>query len=226
MAALSWVAEVGESMDRFIHNFFNLEVIAKYLPAMIDGFYVTVHLAIVIVISGLVLGLALAALRAFQIKLVNWFMIFWVYFFRAVPPLVILIIFYFAFPYIGIKLSGFASVYVSMTLVLAAFAEEIFWAGILSVDKGHWEAARSTGLTFAEALIFVVLPQAFRMTIPPLTNRAIAITKNTALASVVSVPEMLNQAVGAQSFSANTTPLTMAARALGAGGMRLIGAAR
>ena len=211
MAALSWVAEVGESMDRFIHNFFNLEVIAKYLPAMIDGFYVTVHLAIVIVISGLVLGLALAALRAFQIKLVNWFMIFWVYFFRAVPPLVILIIFYFAFPYIGIKLSGFASVYVSMTLVLAAFAEEIFWAGILSVDKGHWEAARSTGLTFAEALIFVVLPQAFRMTIPPLTNRAIAITKNTALASVVSVPEMLNQAVGAQSFSANTTPLTMAA---------------
>ena len=211
MAALSWVAEVGESMDRFIHNFFNLEVIAKYLPAMIDGFYVTVHLAIVIVISGLVLGLALAALRAFQIKLVNWFMIFWVYFFRAVPPLVILIIFYFAFPYIGIKLSGFASVYVSITLVLAAFAEEIFWAGILSVDKGHWEAARSTGLTFAEALIFVVLPQAFRMTIPPLTNRAIAITKNTALASVVSVPEMLNQAVGAQSFSANTTPLTMAA---------------
>jgi len=211
MAALSWVAEVGEFMDRFIHNFFNVEVIAKYLPAMIDGFYVTVYLAIVIVISGLVLGLALAALRAFQIKLVNWFMIFWVYFFRAVPPLVILIIFYFAFPYIGITLSGFASVYVSMTLVLAAFAEEIFWAGILSVDKGHWEAARSTGLTFAEALIFVVLPQAFRMTIPPLTNRAIAITKNTALASVVSVPEMLNQAVGAQSFSANTTPLTMAA---------------
>ena len=197
-------------MDRFIHNFFNLEVIAKYLPAMINGFYVTLQLAILIVLSGLIFGLALATLRAFQIKPINWFIIFWIYFFRAVPPLVILIIFYFAFPYIGIRLSGFAAVYVSMSLVLAAFAEEIFWAGILSVDKGHWEAARSTGLTFTEALVHVVLPQAFRMTIPPLTNRAIAITKNTALASVVSVPEMLNQAVGAQSFSASTTPLTMA----------------
>ena len=97
-------------------------------------------------------------------------MVFWVYFFRAVPPLVILIIFYFAFPYIGIRLSGFVAVYISMSLVLAAFAEEIFWAGILSVDKGHWEAARSTGLGFAAALVNVVLPQAFRMTIPPLTK--------------------------------------------------------
>ena len=116
---------------------------------MIDGFFVTVHLAILIVVSGIVIGFALAVLRAFQIKPVNWFMVFWVYFFRAVPPLVILIIFYFAFPYIGIRLSGFVAVYISMSLVLAAFAEEIFWAGILSVDKGHWEAARSTGLGFA-----------------------------------------------------------------------------
>lgn len=206
----SCITKLGDSLERFLHNFFNLEVIEKYLPAMIDGFFVTVHLAILIVVSGIVIGFALAVLRAFQIKPVNWFMVFWVYFFRAVPPLVILIIFYFAFPYIGIRLSGFVAVYISMSLVLAAFAEEIFWAGILSVDKGHWEAARSTGLGFAAALVNVVLPQAFRMTIPPLTNRAIAITKNTALASVVAVPEMLNQAVGAQSFSGNTTPLTMA----------------
>ena len=75
--------------------------------------------------------------------------------------------------------------------MLAAFAEEIFWAGILSVAKGQWEAARSTGLSFFQTLRLVVLPQALRLTIPPLTNRTIAITKNTALASVVAVQEVL-----------------------------------
>ena len=95
-------------------------------------------------------------------------------------------------------------------LVLAAFAEEIYWAGILSVDRGQWEAARSTGLTFFDTLVHVVLLQAVRLTIPPLTNRTIAITKNTALASVVAVQEILSQAGAAQAFAANTTPLTMA----------------
>ena len=65
--------------------------------------------------------------------------------------------------------------------VLMAFSEEIFWAGITSVAKGQWEAARSTGLTFGQTLVSVVLPQAFRLTIPPLTNRTIALTKGTAL---------------------------------------------
>ena len=96
-------------------------------------------------------------------------------------------------------------------LVLAAVAEEIFWAGILSVRQGQWEAARSTGLTYAQALFYVVLPQAVRLTVPPLTNRTIAITKNTALGTVIGVPEILNQATTAQSFSLNATPLIMGA---------------
>ena len=97
--------------------------------------------------------------------------------------------------------------------MLAAFAEEIFWAGILSVERGQWEAARATGLAFLETLRFVVLPQAMRLAIPPLTNRAIAIGKSTALASVVAVPEILNQASSAQAIAANPSPLTLAALA-------------
>ena len=72
-------------------------------------------------------------------------------------------------------------------LVLMAFSEEIFWAGITSVPKGQWEASRSTGLCFGQTLLHVVLPQALRLTIPPLTNRTIAITKGTALGTVVAV---------------------------------------
>src|SRR6202040_1192679 len=92
-------------------------------------------------------------------------------------------------------------------------AEEIFWAGILSVRKGQWEAARSTGLTYSQALVHVILPQAVRLTVPPLTNRTIAITKNTALGTVIGVPEILNQATTAESFSGNATPLMMGALA-------------
>jgi polar amino acid transport system permease protein len=94
-----------------------------------------------------------------------------------------------------------------------AFAEEIFWAGITAVPKGQWEAARSTGLTFLQTLRLVVLPQALRMTIPPLTNRTIAITKGTALASVVAVPDILGAANAGVSFSFNPTPLTLGAAA-------------
>ena len=126
---------------------------------------------------------------------------------RALPPLVLILIFYFGLPNVGINMSGFLVLWLVLTLVLAAFAEEIFWAGILSVDKGQWQAARSTGLGFGQCLVYVVLPQALRMTIPPITNRTIAITKNTALGSVIGVGEILNQATTAQSFSGNASPL-------------------
>ena len=198
-------------MDRIAENFFDLEVMAKYLPSIIDGVYVTIHLAVLVVLSGIVLGFALAVVRAFQIRAVNALIVLVVDVFRALPPIVIMIVFYFALPFVGVSMSGFVVAWLSLTLVLASFSEEIFWTGILSVDRGQWEAARSTGLGFLQTLRDVVLPQAVRLTIPPLTNRTIVITKSTAIASVVAVQEILSQAGAAQAFSANTTPLTMAA---------------
>ncbi len=198
-------------MNRIAENFFDLTVMAKYLPSILDGVWVTIHLAVLIVLSGIALGFGLAVVRAFQIRPVNWLIVLVVDVFRALPPIVIMIVFYFALPFVGISMSGFVVAWLSLTLVLASFAEEIFWTGILSVDRGQWEAARSTGLGFLRTLRDVVLPQAVRLTIPPLTNRTIVITKSTAIASVVAVQEILTQASAAQAFSANTTPLTMAA---------------
>ena len=197
-------------MDAILVNFFDLEVARRYLPDILSGVVVTLELAALVVVSGLALGLFLAVIRAFQVKPINFVLVLFVDVFRAVPPLVIMILAYFALPYAGVQFSGFVAAWLSLMLVLAAFAEEIYWAGILSVDKGQWEAARSTGLTFFDTLVHVVLLQAVRLTIPPLTNRTIAITKNTALASVVAVQEILSQAGAAQAFAANTTPLTMA----------------
>jgi polar amino acid transport system permease protein len=149
--------------------------------------------------------------RTFRVKPLNALIVLVVDVMRALPPLVVIVIFYFALPTIGIKLSAWAATWLALALVLMAFAEEIFWAGILAVPKGQWEAARSTGLDFLQTLRDVVLPQAVRITIPPLTNRTIAITKNTALGAVVAVGEILYQAQSAYSFSYNPSPLLLGA---------------
>jgi polar amino acid transport system permease protein len=133
--------------------------------------------------------------------------------FRAVPPLVIIVLLFFGLPAAGVQLSGFASAWLALSLVLMAFAEEIFWGGITTLPKGQWEASRALGLRFLPTFFLVVLPQAVRLVIPPLVNRTIAITKGTALASVVAVPEILGAAQAGVSFSFNPTPLTLGAAA-------------
>jgi polar amino acid transport system permease protein len=197
----------------FIQTFFNGAVIERYLPDILKGTLVTVEIAAAVVITGIVLGLALALLRSFRLRPINAPLVVFVDIMRALPPLVLVLIVYFGLPNVGISLSSFAVLWLVLSLVLAGFAEEIFWAGILSVRQGQWEAARSTGLTYAQTLLYVILPQAVRLTVPPLTNRTIAITKNTALGMVIGVPEILNQATTAQSFSGSATPLMMGALA-------------
>jgi polar amino acid transport system permease protein len=198
-------------MQGLLDTFFNLAVMRQYLPKVIEGMGVTVLLALAVVAAGLLLGTALALLRSLRIKALNALIIVFADVFRAVPALVILIIIYFALPTVGVRLSAFASAWLGLSLVLAAFAEEIVWAGILSVPRGQWEAARATGLNFSQAMRHVVLPQALRLTVAPLTNRAIVITKNTALASVLAVGEILYQAQAGYSFSYNPSPLTLGA---------------
>ena len=199
--------------DRFVETFFNAKVMAKYLPDILSGMVVTLELAVLIVVSGLFAGLVLALLRALAIRPLNWLIIFVVDLFRSLPPLVIIVLIYFGLPAAGISPSGFVSTWLSLAFVLMAFSEEIFWAGITSIPKGQWEASRSTGLSFGQTLINVVLPQALRLTIPPLTNRTIAITKGTALGTVVAVAEILGQASSAVSNSYNPSPLMMGAAA-------------
>jgi len=197
--------------DRFIDAFFNARVMAKYLPDIAHGMVVTIELAALVIAAGLAAGLALALLRSLGFRPVNLLIIFVVDLFRALPPLVIIVFIYFGLPAVDLSPSGFVSTWLSLTFVLMAFSEEIFWAGITSIAKGQWEAARSTGLSYGQTLMHVVLPQAIRLTIPPLTNRTIAITKGTALGTVVAVSEILGMASSAVSNSYNPSPLTLAA---------------
>lgn len=195
----------------FLDTFFKPELIVRYTPDILSGMAKTLQIAIAVVFAGLALGLTLAVLRSLRFRILTWPIIGFADIFRALPPLVLVLLAYFGLPNVGVTLSGFFVIWIVLTLVLAAFAEEIFWAGITSVPSGQWQAARSTGLGFMAALIYVILPQAIRLTIPPLTNRTIAIIKNTALGTVIGVPEILNQATTAVSFSGNATPLMLGA---------------
>ncbi len=172
------------------------------------------YLALAVIVAGILLGLLLALVRVRSAAgQSNFAIIVFADVMRALPPLVMIILLFFALPYAGLSLEAFAATWLALSLVLAAFAEEIFWAGILSVRRGQWDAARSTGLTKLQTLAHVVLPQAVRMTIPPLTNRVISITKNTALGSVVALSEILNQASSSASQAGNATPMTLGALA-------------
>jgi polar amino acid transport system permease protein len=200
-----------DAWSRFLDSFFNGELIRQYLPSIAKGTVTTVEIAFAIVVTGILLGLVLAVVRTFRVLSLNALIVVFVDMLRALPPLVLVLLVYFGLPNIGINIPSFAVLWIVLSCVLAAFAEEIFWAGILSVPKGQWEAAQSTGLGFLSTLVYIVLPQAVRLTVPPLTNRTVAITKNTALGTVIGVPEILNQATTAQSFSGNATPLMMGA---------------
>ena len=200
-------------MEAFLDTFLNARVLARYAPDILAGALVTVLLSLLIVVCGVALGTVLACLRSYRMRPLSALIVVYADVFRALPPLVLILLIFFGLPNVGVVLSASAVLFAVLTLVLGAFAEEIVWAGITATPRGQWEAARSTGLGYTQALAFVVLPQAVRMVIPPLTNRAIAITKMTALGMVIGVPDILGQATTAQSFSANASPLTLAALA-------------
>lgn len=197
----------------FTETFLNARILAIAVPRVAEGFVITVVLAVLVVLAGLAAGLLLAIVRAFRLRALNILIVFAVDLFRALPPLVIIVLIFFGLPGIGLSLSGFAATWLSLTLVLMAFAEEIFWAGILAVPAGQWDAARGLGLRFLPTLFLVVLPQAVRLTIPPLTNRTIAIIKGTALGSVVGMYEILASAQSVVSDHYNPSPLLLGSAA-------------
>jgi polar amino acid transport system permease protein len=196
---------------RFAFAYLNPAIAAEWGPKILEGAFVTIQLGLATIAAGLALGMALAMLRASSPRWVQMAIIVFVDVFRAWPPLVVIIVLYYAFPYVDLPMGAFTATWLALSFVLASFAEEIWWAGLQAVPKGQWEAARSTGLTHFQALIWVAIPQAVRMTIPPLLNRTIAIVKGTALGSVVALPEILGQATSAMSLAGNPTPLTLAA---------------
>src|SRR5262245_717855 len=198
-------------MQTLLDNYFNLEILGRYYPAILQGFWVTVQVAAATIVIGIGSGLLLATVRAFGVRWLNVAIVAYVDLFRTLPQLVVIVAIYFGLPYAGFAPSPFAATVAALGLVLSAVATEAFWAAILAIPEGQWEAGRALGLRFLPVLFLVVLPQAVRLAIPLLTNRAIAITKGTALGTAASLPEVLGAAQSAMAIAANPSPLSLAA---------------
>jgi polar amino acid transport system permease protein len=198
-------------MEEIVQAFFNAEIAEAALPIVLQGLLNTVLLSLMVVPLGLLGGLILALLAHSRSRWIRWPLMAWVDFFRAFPPLVLLILLFAGLPFAGLELGGFACVAIAFFLNTGAYYGEILRAGIESIPRGQVEAARSTGLSGLQAMIYIVLPQAVRNVMPDLLSNTLEVVKLTALGSVVAVPELLFQARQAQSVTYNATPIVMAA---------------
>jgi polar amino acid transport system permease protein len=194
-----------------IDTFFNWPVLVRSFPILIRGLGNTILLGIAAIVFGAVAGLVICLMRLYAPKPLRRLATAYIDIFRALPILVVLILIYYALPFVGIRLSSFASAALALSLVFAAFTAEVCRAGIENIPKGQFEAAATLGLPFWLSMRKVILPQAIRVVIPPLTSNCVSVFKDTALASVVAMPDLLKQATDAQAMMANPTPLIGAA---------------
>jgi polar amino acid transport system permease protein len=197
-------------MEALVRSFFNLEILAQAWPLLLSGFWMTLLLTVVVVPLGLAGGLAVALLSTSKSIFLRGLVIVYVDFFRAFPPLVLLMFVAYGLPFLDIRLGAFGSVAISFLLNTSSYYGEIFRAGIESIPRGQTEAARSTGLSAAQTLGYVVVPQAVRNVVPDLISNTLEVIKLTSIASVVALPELLHTAREAQSLTYNATPIIAA----------------
>ena len=198
-------------MEAIGQQFFNLAIMERALPLLLMGLRQTIVICLMVIPLGLAGGLAFALLSRASLSPVRWAAVVAIDFFRAVPPLVLLIFVYSGLPFAGLRPSPFAAVGIAFLLNTSSYYGEIYRAGIESIGLGQWDAARSTGLTISQTLAYVVLPQAMRNVLPDLVSNTVEEVKLTSIASVVALPELLYSADMARSVTFNSSPLVLAA---------------
>ncbi len=163
----------------------------SYFIRLLVGLPETVKVAIAALIFALIFGLIVALFRLARWRLLRWPAIIYVEAFRGTPALVQLFVIYFGLPDLGFQPSPFQAAIVGLGLNGAAYISEVYRAGIESIHRGQMEAALSIGMTPARAMRYIILPQALRTMLPPLTNFAIVLLKDTALVFTVGIIEIM-----------------------------------
>ncbi|MDH6351290.1 cystine transport system permease protein [Brevibacillus sp. 1238] len=190
-------------MQMFLSNFFDnperlnrwIDIAqSSFLPLLKGALLYSLTLAIVSFFFGLILAVLAALARLSGIKPLVGLARFYVSLIRGTPLLVQLFIIFFGLPSVGIMIDPFPSAVIGFSLSVGAYSSEVVRAAILSIHKGQWEAAYSLGMTYWQALRRVVLPQAARVSVPPLSNSFISLVKDTSLAAAILVPEMFRKA--------------------------------
>jgi aspartate/glutamate/glutamine transport system permease protein len=167
---------------------------AANLRFMLEGLWMTLKVASAAIVASFLLGALIGTLRYTRLPVLSQGLGVLVEVVRNLPLLLIIFFTKFALPEVGIKLDLVTGVIVALTVFEAAMISEIVRSGLQSIDKGQMEAARSSGLTYVQALRYIIMPQALRRMVPPMVSQFISLLKDTSLAVVVSLPELMHNA--------------------------------
>jgi len=170
-----------------------IEILKESLPFLLKGAFMTIELTTFAVVIGIILGTILGLARVSQNKTFNGIAKAYIEFFRGTPLLVQLFLLYFGLPNLGIDISAYLAAILGLGLNSGAYVGEVVRSGINSIDKGQMEAARSVGMSYPQAMQYVILPQAIKRVIPPLGNEFIALLKDSSLVSVIAVKDLTRQ---------------------------------
>ena len=175
---------------------------SSFLPLVKGAFTYTLSLTVISFVLGLILAILTALARISGVKVLQGIARFYVSIIRGTPLLVQLFIIFYGMPSIGITIDPFPSTIIGFSLNVGAYGSEIVRAAILSIPKGQWEAAYSIGMSYPQALLRIILPQAARVSVPPLSNSFISLVKDTSLAASILVAEMFRKAqeIAARTF--------------------------
>ncbi|PMQ00740.1 MAG: ABC transporter permease [Dictyoglomus sp. NZ13-RE01] len=170
---------------------FRLDVFIEGLPYLWKGAVMTLRLTVISVSIGIILGLIISLARISKRPYLRYPASIYVEVIRGTPLLMQLLIIYYALPSLGLNLPAITASITGLSLNSAAYVGEIFRGGIQSIEKGQMEAARSLGMNYWQAMRYIILPQAFRRILPPLTNEFASMLKESSLASTLAVTELL-----------------------------------
>lgn len=182
---------------------FDFSWVPEYMGVFVDAFVLTLKLLVLSAVFSTLIGLIAGQMLTSKRKWVSWPARFYVDLFRLTPILLQIVVIFFLLPsLLHLEISALISGVIALSLNYGAFNAEIFRAGILSIDRGQWEASSALGMNWLQSLRRVVYPQAIRRMLPPLGSMMIALTKDTSLISVIGVAELFNtaQSVGAHTF--------------------------
>lgn len=166
-------------------------LVSDFIPFLLQAALVTLELSIVAIILGLLLGLVAALMKISNVKPLVLIADFYIWVIRGTPMLVQLFLVYFGLPQVGIELGPFTAGVIALGINSGAYIAEIYRGGMLSIPKGQTEAAQSLGMSYATIMKRIILPQAIRVSIPALGNQAISMLKDSSLASLVTVSELM-----------------------------------
>lgn len=167
---------------------------SSFLPLIEAAVQFTLPLSVISFILGLMLAVLTALARISTVRPLQWIARVYVSIIRGTPLLVQLFILFYGLPTVGVTIDPFPAAVIGFSLNVGAYASEVIRAAILSIPKGQWEAADTIGMSYSQTLRRVILPQASRVSVPPLSNTFISLVKDTSLAALILVTEMFRVA--------------------------------